>query len=64
MAVKADAWVLYAGDGSRKPGPAELVRETIELEDITEDQVLCEPLYGCWEGNMLHADAIAIMPRD
>ncbi len=55
MAIKADAWVLYAGDGSRNPGPAELVRETIELEDITDDQVLCEPLYGCWEGNMGHA---------
>lgn len=55
MTIKADAWVLHAGDGSRNPGPAELVRETFEFDDIGPNEVLCQPLYGCWEGNMGHA---------
>ena len=54
MTVKADAWVLYRGDGP-KPGPAQLVRETFEFDDIKDNEVLCQPLYGCWEGNMGHA---------
>lgn len=54
MSFKADAWVLYAGD-SDKPKRADLVRETIEIPDLADDEVLGEPLYGCWEGNMGHA---------
>ena len=55
MTIKADAWVLYRGDASRNPGPAELKRETFEFADIGEDEILAQPLYGCWEGNMGHA---------
>jgi len=55
MTIKADAWVLYRGDGSANPGPAELKRETFEFPDLKPNEVLCEPLYGCWEGNMGHA---------
>ena len=55
MTVKADAWVLYAGDDPKKPVPGDLVRETIEVPDIEDHEVLAQPLYGCWEGNMLHA---------
>lgn len=55
MTIKADAWVLYRGDGSRPPRPAELVRETFEFPDIKDNEVLCEPVFGCWEGNMSHA---------
>jgi NADPH:quinone reductase-like Zn-dependent oxidoreductase len=32
-----------------------LRRETFSFSDITEDEVLVEPIYGCWEGNMSHA---------
>ncbi len=55
MTIKADAWVLYAGDDPKNPAPAKLVRETFEFDDIGPDEVLAEPLYGCWEGNMGHA---------
>ena len=55
MTVKADAWVLYAGDDPKNPRPADLVRETIEIPDLGDNDVLAQPLYGCWEGNMLHA---------
>ncbi len=55
MTVKADAWVLYAGDDPKNPKPAELVRETIEIPALGDNDVLAQPLYGCWEGNMSHA---------
>ena len=54
MAYKADAWVLYAGK-SDTPERAKLVRETIEIDALKANEVLAEPLYGCWEGNMGHA---------
>ncbi len=49
-----DAWVLREGDG-KSDAPAELVREMYELGPMADDDVLAEPLYGCWEGNMNHA---------
>lgn len=49
-----DAWVLYQGT-SPKPEPTELVREDFTFEDITAEEVLVRPLFGCWEGNMGHA---------
>lgn len=61
MTIKADAWVLYAGTED-KPTPAKLVRETIDLDPIAENEVLVRPLFGCWEGNMGHA--LSRMPVD
>lgn len=55
MSIKADAWVLYAGEDAQRPEPARLVRETWEFAELQEDEVLCDPLAGCWEGNMGHA---------
>ena len=49
----ADAWVLYPGDGEGTP--AELVREAWDLGPIGDNEVLAQPLYGAWEGNMGHA---------
>lgn len=55
MPTTAKAWLLYpAREGVREP-LAELVLEDITLPDIEPDQVLAEPLYGSWEGNMHHA---------
>lgn len=53
--ITTEAWVLHAGDGSPKAGPAVLKKENYSFPDITEFEVLAEPLYGCWEGNMTHA---------
>src|SRR5262245_57613201 len=55
MTIRADAWVLYAASESEKSRPGKLVRESIELPELGEEDVLAEPLYGCWEGNMGHA---------
>ena len=51
MAIKTQAWVLYAG-GEDPTGRGELVLEDIEVPPIDEHECLVRPLYGCWEGNM------------
>jgi NADPH:quinone reductase-like Zn-dependent oxidoreductase len=53
--ITTEAWVLHAGEDPRKPRPAELKLEPFSFPDITELEVLAEPIYGCWEGNMTHA---------
>lgn len=55
--MKAEAWVLYrAGeDGLSSESPGELRKEEVELPDPGPQDVLAEPLYGCWEANMTHA---------
>ena len=53
--ISTEAWVIKRGGyGS---GPAQLELEEFCFEDITENEVLVEPLYGSWEGNMSHAVA-------
>lgn len=52
--ITTEAWVLHQGpENAWEPG--ELVKETFSFPDITEHEVLLEPLFGCWEGNMSHA---------
>jgi NADPH:quinone reductase-like Zn-dependent oxidoreductase len=55
VSIRAEAWFLYPGKGSQVAEAATLVRETFEFPDITDDEVLVAPVYGCWEGNMGHA---------
>lgn len=51
--IKSDAWVLY--QGPEEGGVGSLVREEFEFSGISDGEVLTEPLYGCWEGNMSHS---------
>lgn len=51
--ITTEAWVLHRGPSKREPG--ELKREAYSFPSITECEVLAEPIYGCWEGNMTHA---------
>ena len=51
--IKTEAWVLHMGP--ERPEPAILMKEDFSFPDITEDEVLVEPIYGCWEANMTHA---------
>src|SRR5829696_10319381 len=54
--VTTEAWVIdAASDDARELEPAELRKEVYCLPNITEHEVLAEPIYGCWEGNMTHA---------
>jgi NADPH:quinone reductase-like Zn-dependent oxidoreductase len=63
--IKTIAWVLYQGrlprDGE-SPEVAELKQETFMIPDLKDQEVLVEPIYGCWEGNMSHG--IARSPVD
>jgi NADPH:quinone reductase-like Zn-dependent oxidoreductase len=56
-AIKTEAWVLRAGpaggpDEAAVPGNLEL--DEFSFPDISDDEVLVAPVYGCWEGNMTH----------
>lgn len=56
--VTTEAWVLSKGSAngsSRLRIPAELRNEAFSFPDISSEEVLVEPIYGCWEGNMAHA---------
>lgn len=53
-----EAWVLYEGPmntAQGKPQPGQLRREEFSFPGITGEEVLAEPIYGCWEANMMHA---------
>ncbi len=53
MTIKTEAWVLHAGP--ERSELATLVKEDFSFPDMTEDELLVEPIYGCWEANMTHA---------
>jgi NADPH:quinone reductase-like Zn-dependent oxidoreductase len=52
--IETEAWVLHAG-GSGEPTPAELRLESFAFPEPEPWEVLVEPIYGSWEGNMTHA---------
>src|SRR5687768_1872329 len=52
--ITTEAWVLREGS-LRDPVPGTLQREEITFPDISDQEVLVEPVYGCWEANMSHA---------
>ncbi|MGJ0578763.1 hypothetical protein ACR71G_11860 [Xenorhabdus bovienii] len=47
---KVEVWMLYKGLERKN-----LEREMLYIKDIGPEEVLAEPIYGCWEGNMGHA---------
>ncbi len=52
--ISTEAWVLKkAPNGCREPGA--LVLEEFTFSEPGPDEVVAEPLLGCWEGNMTHA---------
>jgi NADPH:quinone reductase-like Zn-dependent oxidoreductase len=60
-----EAWVLHEGSpvaNGERHGAAELRLEAFPLPDLQDDDVLVEPVFGCWEANMSHA--IARSPID
>ena len=52
--ISTEAWVLHPGPRDHN-GAARLELEEFSFPDITEHEVLAEPIFGCWEGNMSHA---------
>ena len=56
--IITDAWVLRRGAegaGSALETDDDFRRETISLPALADDELLVEPLFDCWEGNMSHA---------
>lgn len=58
--IETEAWILEQGDRPGEPG--ELRLEGFRFPEPAPDEVLAEPLYGTWEGNMTHA--VSRMPVD
>ena len=52
--ITTEAWVLYEGSSQTRE-VATLKREQYSFPDPTDNEVLAEPIYGCWEANMTHA---------
>lgn len=55
--IDTEAWLLYPANISNRDrtGSDTLRLERFSFADIDDDELLVEPLYGCWEGNMTHA---------
>ena len=51
--MHTEAWVLERGDIN--PVLGKLKQKLIVLDMLAEDEILVEPIFGCWEGNMTHA---------
>lgn len=55
MPIETEAWFIYPHAIGQENKRAELVREPLTIADLAEDEVLAEPIYGSWEGNLKHA---------
>ncbi len=51
--ITTEAWVLHST--AERSGRCELVKGPFTFSDIDDNEVLARPLFGCLEGNMLHA---------
>jgi NADPH:quinone reductase-like Zn-dependent oxidoreductase len=52
--IKTEAWVLNEGDKNAN-WESLFKKETISFDDVSETEILVEPLFGGWEANMTHA---------
>ncbi|MGE5343970.1 MAG: zinc-binding alcohol dehydrogenase family protein [Candidatus Omnitrophota bacterium] len=52
--IKTEAWVFNEGEKNEN-WESLFKKETIFFEDVSENEVLIEPLFGGWEANMTHA---------
>ncbi len=53
--IKTEAWILKKGAASKPTKPGSLELDIFIFPEISEEEVLVEPIFGCWEGNMSHA---------
>lgn len=53
--MKTDAWILESAHPETEHELTHLKLGVIELNKLGPEDVLVEPIYGCWEGNMGHA---------
>jgi NADPH:quinone reductase-like Zn-dependent oxidoreductase len=55
MPHSSRGWFLHVATPDQNGQRGQLVQEDFELSGLAGDEVLAEPLFGCWEGNMEHA---------
>lgn len=55
MSISSTGWFLHVAAPDAGGQPGTLVLEDFELQAIAADEILAEPVYGCWEGNIEHA---------
>lgn len=55
MAISSQGWFLHVAAPELIGQRGALVLENFELPEIAADEVLAQPVYGCWEGNMEHS---------
>lgn len=55
--ITTDAWILRAGEGAPRSalGTGDFALGRYAFPDLADDELLVEPLFGCWEANMSHA---------
>jgi NADPH:quinone reductase-like Zn-dependent oxidoreductase len=53
--IETEAWILRQSEASEAGLPGKLEREIYSFPEPTDEEVLAEPIYGCWEANMTHA---------
>lgn len=54
--MKVEAWILDKGPTDKEnPVAGQLRLGEFELPPLEPEEILVEPIYGCWEGNMGHA---------
>lgn len=55
--ITTEAWVLERGpdEGGSALDMGGFKKELYSFPDLEDDEMLVEPLFGCWEGNMSHA---------
>jgi NADPH:quinone reductase-like Zn-dependent oxidoreductase len=51
--IATEAWVLHRSNGGAND--KKLVLEEYRFPELQSSEVLVAPIYGCWEGNMMHA---------
>ena len=55
MPHSSKGWFLHVSAPDQNGQRGHLVQEDFEVSDLAPDEVLAEPLFGCWEGNMEHS---------
>jgi NADPH:quinone reductase-like Zn-dependent oxidoreductase len=62
--IDTEAWVLHEGPGQSRSAldTRDFRLERFSFPEPADDELLVEPLFGCWEGNMSHS--LARQPLD
>jgi NADPH:quinone reductase-like Zn-dependent oxidoreductase len=55
MPFSSRGWFLHVAAPDQAGQRGSLIQEDFDVPDLAADEVLAEPLFGCWEANMEHS---------